>query len=324
MTYYRWLDDLDLALETAGITYTPVGHSSADPTGAADWRTRGRPTSTGGFDPEGILCHHTASPEGCSDATDIGCILAGNAEAPGPISSLYLGRAGTVYLIAAGRCNHGGKGRRPGIDMSGCADMNALLLGIEAGNSGVGEYWSDAMTNSYASVVAALCAFYGWNVDDDVYLHATTGPPNGGCNSKIDPAGPWQRQPELVGSSTWNLDTWRGFVNEHRGTTPTPAPPGPDLEGDEDMAKCIIHVDETQPAGSPGYFRFNAVWQWAGPWRYHLPTELGVQSAVYENTGDGAVFSSVLGDIIRNPSWVQPVGALDGYGAVAGTDPGDV
>jgi hypothetical protein len=36
------------------------------------------------------------------------------------------------------------------------------------------------------------------------------------------------------------------------------------------------------------------------------------------------VFGAALGDIMRNPSWVQPVGSLDGYGAVVGNDPGDV
>jgi hypothetical protein len=121
-----------------------------------------------------------------------------------------------VYIIAAGRANHGGKGMRPGIDAS-CADMNAKLLGIEVGNNGVGEYWSDDQTTLYAQTVAGLCEWYGWDTDA-VYLHATTGPPNGGCNSKIDPAGPWQREP--LCSSTWNLDIWRGFVDEQRGLRP--------------------------------------------------------------------------------------------------------
>jgi len=315
---YRWLTDLDQVLTRAGVPFVEVPASSADPTGAASWRERGRPGSTGCFDPQGILCHHTASPAGTSDQADINGILRGNSEAPGPISTCYVGRTGIVYLVAAGRCNHGGKGIRPGID-SGCSDMNCLLLGIEAGNNGVGERWGDPMTTAYARLVKALCDGYGWGMED-VFLHATTGPPSGGCNSKIDPAGPWQRQPDL-GAHTWDLNTWRSFVAEQGGSHP-PIPPTPPTE--DDMAKCIIHVDESQPAGSAGYWRFNAVWNWAGAWRYHLPSELGVKSAVYENTGDGAVFQAVLGDIVKNPAWVQPVGSLDGYGAVAGNDPGDI
>lgn len=319
---YLWLNDLDAALANAGIPFTPIPATVYDPTGAPNWQTRGRPASTGEFRPEGVLCHHTASPAGTSDRTDLQCILAGNSNAPGPISQLYIGRNGDVYIVAAGRANHGGKGIRPGID-GGCSDMNALLLGIEAGNSGVGERWGDTMTDVYAHVVAALCSHYGWSIDADVYLHATTGPPNGGCNSKIDPAGPWQQQPDLVGSTTWDLGTWRAFCNEHAGAPLPPIPPAPDVS-EEEVAKCIIHVDESQPAGSGGYFRFNAVWNWSGVWRYNLPSELGVKSAVYENTGDGNVFNFPLGEIIRNSAWVQPVGSLDGYGAVAGHDPGDV
>ena len=223
---YVWLTDLDQALAHGGVEYLEVPFSPADPTGAASWRTRGRPASTGDFAPEGVLCHHTASPAGTDAATDIRVILAGNGDAPGPISQIYCGRDAQCYLLAAGRANHGGKGRRPGIDTGGCADMNALLLGIEVGNNGVGERWGDALTDLYASVVAALCEWYGWPTSS-VYLHATTGPPSGGCNSKIDPAGPWQREPALVGSTTWNLDTWRAFVDEHRGATSIPPNPLP-------------------------------------------------------------------------------------------------
>jgi len=319
-----FLTDLDVALGNAGIPYIGIPYTIYDPTGAANWQSRGRPASTGDFTPEGVLCHHTASPAGTTDQTDLRVILSGNGDAPGPISQLYIGRSGSVYIVAAGRANHGGKGRRPGIDTGGCQDMNRYLLGIEAGNNGVGEPWPDVQTTIYAEVVHALCVFYGWSIDNQVYLHATTGPPSGGCNSKIDPAGPWQLQPDLVGSTTWDLGTWRGFCNDQGGAPlpPIPIPPTPIQE--DDVAKCIIHVDESQPAGSPGYYRFNAVWNYSGTTRYNLPSEIGVKQAVYENTGDGDVFNHPLGDIIRNPSWVQPVGALDGYGAVVGNDPGDV
>lgn len=243
---YVWLTDLDQALAAGGIDYLEVPFSNADPTGAASWRSRGRPASTGSFDPTGVLCHHTASPEGCDAATDLRVILAGNGDAPGPISQLYIGRDAQCYLVAAGRANHGGKGRRPGIDTGGCADMNALLLGIEVGNNGTGERWGDAQTDLYAAVVAALCEWYGWA--QEVYLHGTTGPPNGGCNSKIDPAGPWQRQPELVGSTMWSLDVWRAFVDEHRGTAPPlPNPPpaytGADEEGARMPATYLVNYD---------------------------------------------------------------------------------
>jgi hypothetical protein len=80
----------------------------------------------------------------------------------------------------------------------------------------------------YARMVAALIDWYGWPLEM-VLLHATTGPPAG--NHKIDPAGPWARQPDLPGggAGTWDLDTWRTFVTEHRGGTPSPTPGGNDL-----------------------------------------------------------------------------------------------
>ena len=219
------LVDMDAALTAAGIGFVEVGPSNVDPTGAADWRTRGRPPSTGPFDPMGVLCHHTASPAGTSTSSDLNFILAGTGDAPGPISHLYLSRDATLYLVAAGRANHGGRGKRPGIDVS-CFDMNSCLVGIEVANNGVGERWPDAQTDLYAATVAALCDFYGWPTGH-VYLHATTGPPSGGCNSKIDPAGPWSGQPHLVGSTTWDVNLWRATVDTYRGGAidPTPNPP---------------------------------------------------------------------------------------------------
>lgn len=220
------LADMDACFDYAGISYVAVGRSNVDPTGAADWRTRGRPASTGPFTPCGVLCHHTASPAGTSTASDLNVILAGNGDAPGPISQLYISRDATLHLVAAGRANHGGKGRRPGVDVGGCADMNAVLIGVEVANSGVGEYWPDDQTELYAAVVAALAEWYGY-ATTDVYMHATTGPPSGGCNSKIDPAGPWSHQPDLVGSTTWDLATWRAFVDDQRAANVDPDPPAP-------------------------------------------------------------------------------------------------
>ncbi len=211
---YVWLTDLDQALSAGGVPFVEVPASPSDATGAASWHTRGRPVGTGdGFNPDGIVCHHTASPAGTTPATDLHVILSGNSEAPGPVSQLYIGRDAVLYLVAAGRANHAGSGMRPGIDFV-CTDQNARNVGIEVGNNGVGERWSDAVCETYASTVAALCEWYGWPTSS-VYFHATVGPPSGGCNSKIDPAGPWTRQPDLT-SQTWDGSEWTAPVD---GTT---------------------------------------------------------------------------------------------------------
>jgi len=244
---YRWLTDLDQALFAAHIDYTPVMAHPADYTGAPSWQTRGRPYSTGDFDPSGVLCHHTASPAGTSGAADLNAILWGNSQAPGPVSQLLVDRDAVVWLIAAGRANHGGSGIRPGLDTS-CADMNAATIGIEASNDGVGEVWPAAQIDVYAAVVAALCDFYGWGMDR-VWLHATTGPPAGGCNSKIDPAGPWPGEPACAG--TWSLDVWRDFCSVGLpGPDPGP-PPAVSTESEAAMAgSFVVSWDAGLPDGS--------------------------------------------------------------------------
>jgi len=301
---YRWLHDMDQALAAHGIPYVEE----------PNWRTTGRPASDFQFNPQGVLCHHTASPAGTSDRTDINVIQAGNSSAPGPISQLYIGRSGTLYLIAAGRANHGGKGIRPGWDSS-CQDMNELLLGIEGGNNGVGEHWSDAQTTIYGQVVNALCEWYGWEIGAQVFLHATTGPPNQGCNSKIDPAGPWQRQPELT-HQTWDLGIWRQFcIEQGAGPGPGPTPPPP---GDDDMPtpcgfiQCNAGTTGHHVDGS-GYscpvngttFRVNP----GGTIQWVHAGELDDQVAILNAAG------------ARTDTWNGAVGSPDSFGRLVGDKP---
>jgi hypothetical protein len=247
---YVWLNDLDQCFLAAGVPFIEVGPSGADATGSPDWRSRGRPLSTGSFAPTGVLCHHTASPSGTSPLSDLNVILAGNTQAPGPIAQLFIGRDAQLYIVAAGRANHGGKGKRPGIDSS-CADMNAHLLGIEVSNNGVGEWWPEVQTDLYARTVAALCAWYGWGTEA-VYLHATTGPPSGGCNSKIDPAGPWAREPGLVGSTPWDLAGWRAYVSEVM-TVPEAPPSWVGIPEESDMPNRVgpLFIQATGADGTP-------------------------------------------------------------------------
>ena len=306
------LTDLGDAFDAAGVPWVPVGPSSLDPTGAADWTTRGRPASTGGFEPSGVLCHHTASPAGTTPQADLNVILAGNGAAPGPISQLYIGRDAQLYVVAAGRANHGGSGIRPGLD-GDCADMNFHLVGIEAGNNGVGEPWPDAQIDLYGRTVAALAAWYGWDLGA-VYLHATTGPPSGGCNSKIDPAGPWLLQPDLVGSTTWHLETWRDYCSNFlEGNPPEPIP------GDDEMATPCGFI--TCAAGTTGHhvdgtpytcpvdgttFKVNA----GGTIQWVHAGELDDTEAVLRAAG------------ARTDTWQGYVGAPDTFGRLVGDKPG--
>ena len=76
---------------------------------------------------------------------------------------------------------------------------NSRVIGIEAGNNGVGEPWPDAMQDSYVAGVAALAAAYG--IDPaHVYAHHEWAP-----GRKIDPAGP-SRFGSRNQHSSWDMD----------------------------------------------------------------------------------------------------------------------
>src|SRR5262249_57430219 len=60
----------------------------------------------------GVMCHHTGTPRSGNMPTltmlTEGAIQANGKRVPGPLAQLGLGRDGTFYVIAAGRCNHAG------------------------------------------------------------------------------------------------------------------------------------------------------------------------------------------------------------------------
>jgi hypothetical protein len=100
------------------------------------WKTRGRPPSTGSFNPVGVLNHHTgASALGKTMAWIMDYVkwlfLIGRPSdgLPPPLCQMALGRDGTVYLGAAGRANHAGKARARGTVAAG--DGNSMYVGIE-------------------------------------------------------------------------------------------------------------------------------------------------------------------------------------------------
>lgn len=113
-----------------------------------DWQTRGR-GEMGVV--RGVLCHHTAGPAK-GNAPSLALVEHGRADLPGPLSHLVLGRDGTFYVLAAGRCNHAGAGEWEGITAG-----NSSLIGIEAENMGTAaDPWPDEQVTAYARGVAAI------------------------------------------------------------------------------------------------------------------------------------------------------------------------
>lgn len=118
-----------------------------------DWQTRGR-AEMGTV--RGVLCHHTAGPAS-GNAPSLALVEHGRVDLPGPLSHLVLGRDGTFYVLAAGRCNHAGAGEWEGITAG-----NTSFIGIEAENMGTAaDPWPAEQVLAYARGVAAILRHIG-------------------------------------------------------------------------------------------------------------------------------------------------------------------
>jgi peptidoglycan hydrolase-like protein with peptidoglycan-binding domain len=135
---------LPLVLEGAGLKVALVD----------GWASRGR----GDMGPVvGAMCHHTAGPS-LGNMPSLRTLIEGRGDLPGPLAQLGLGRDGTYYVIAAGRCNHAGPG-----EWRGLTTGNSSFIGIEAENAGTpGDFpWPDVQMNCYRRGVAAILQHIG-------------------------------------------------------------------------------------------------------------------------------------------------------------------
>lgn len=103
-------------------------------------------------DIRGIICHHTAGPRH-GNMPSLGIIVHGRADLPGPLAQLGLGRDGTFYVIAAGKCNHAGAG-----NWNGTTRGNTHFIGVEAENTGTDDDfpWPAVQMDAYQRGVAAI------------------------------------------------------------------------------------------------------------------------------------------------------------------------
>jgi LysM repeat protein len=198
----RFLTDLADTLRAAGLTVNE--HDG--------WQRRHR--SSGGYNggPVGIIVHHTASPASWDGQRDVDFIAVGCDVAP--MANLYLDRKGQWWVLAAGASNTNGKGGPWGplpLDSA-----NSRVIGIEAGNDGVGEAWPEVMQDAYVAGVAALASHYGVDTGN-ILAHHEWAPAR-----KVDPAGP-SRFGAINGAKSWNMDIFRAAVAAKRGN-PSPPP----------------------------------------------------------------------------------------------------
>jgi hypothetical protein len=116
------------------------------------WQNRGR----GDVGPiKGAICHHTGGPL-TGNMPSLGIIINGRPDLAGPLSQLALGRDGTFFVVAAGRCNHAGLG-----NWQGFAGGNTNFIGIEAENTGkingpLNDPWPSVQMDAYRRGVAAI------------------------------------------------------------------------------------------------------------------------------------------------------------------------
>ncbi|MET0534704.1 MAG: N-acetylmuramoyl-L-alanine amidase [Steroidobacter sp.] len=101
----------------------------------------------------GVICHHTASPRRDLNMPSLNVLRDGRSDLPGPLAQLGLGRDGTFYVIAAGRCNHAGAGVWNGVSRG-----NSHFIGIEAENTGRPDDfpWPQVQLDAFQRGVAAI------------------------------------------------------------------------------------------------------------------------------------------------------------------------
>ena len=130
-----WLPEV---LEAAGLKVALV----------PGWEGRGRADMP---DAAGVICHMTVGARN-GNMPSLQVLIEGRSDLPGPLSQLGLGRDGTYYVIAAGRCNHAGAGTWQGIEFG-----NTRFIGIEAENTGrADDKWPAVQMDAYKRGVAAI------------------------------------------------------------------------------------------------------------------------------------------------------------------------
>src|SRR5215471_6714030 len=106
----------------------------------------------------GVICHHTATPGPKTNMPTLTTLIQGRSDLPGPLAQLGLGRDGTYYVVAAGRCNHAGPGAWQRVTTG-----NSSFIGIEAENTGLADDspWPPVQMDAYQRGVAAILAHIG-------------------------------------------------------------------------------------------------------------------------------------------------------------------
>jgi hypothetical protein len=99
-----------------------------------------------------ITCHHTANGGAAGNAPSLGVVQHGRPGLTGPLAHYLLARDGTVYVVAAGHCNHAGASLQTGMENSHAVGIEAEAVGVPGT---VGD-WPEAQMQAYARLCRAL------------------------------------------------------------------------------------------------------------------------------------------------------------------------
>jgi N-acetyl-anhydromuramyl-L-alanine amidase AmpD len=158
----------------------------------------------------GVLCHHTAGPK-TGNMPSLDTLINGRPDLPGPLAHLGLGRDGTFYVLAAGRCDHAGTGAWQGVTTG-----NSSFIGIEAENAGSpDEPWPEEQIDAFQRGTAAILAHLGRGVEWCAG-HKEYALPAG---RKVDPS--------------FDMDAFRAAVAAHLAGTALRLEPIPSREQDD-------------------------------------------------------------------------------------------
>lgn len=149
----------------------------------------------------GVLCHHTAGPKN-GNMPSLGTVTNGRPDLAGPLAQLSLGRDGTYYMVAAGKCYHAGTGTWEGV-----TNGNTNFIGIEAENTGHADDspWPDVQMDAYCRGIAAILT----HIERGVHW----------C------AGHKEYAPGRKNDPDFDMDAFRASVAAiMNGTTPAPTP----------------------------------------------------------------------------------------------------
>lgn len=133
---------LSTVLKAAGLTVVEV----------SGWQTRGAQYSKA---PRIFLYHHTAENKNAGNAGGLAIVTHGREGLEGPIANLYLGRNGTVYIVASGISNNAGRGNARAAGLPSVTG-NAETIAMEMANNGIGEPYSSVMYTAAIKVGAAI------------------------------------------------------------------------------------------------------------------------------------------------------------------------